>query len=1130
MSIKLFNPNEKPYGHLSNNYSYPIKIDNETWNNITQYIYTNMTPFLYRDKVKKNKNVYKAFKYYIRKTEIDIISDSLLTSLKVKFENPKILDVLLQTGNKDILYISDNDVLGVGKNNIGMNMLGKYLVQIRNEARNKERLQKEIRLKKDLLYEAFKAEMALNFAIRDGDDLNDYFGLSLTGIINKYGYSKIMKNIPNQQTFNRLYNIEDEIKPEYIEQNNKILNLAIQYPDILVYKTRKEQLRMLASLKQSNLDQKIFNIYIDNFIKRNYPNLSSDEYEKIKKEKFNKLSFDEKEKIFNRIKNLRYVENNPVSKSIKLLVDSTYIPSDKEIEEAENFNIIYTSAYGEPKVSKLFEKENIIETEKYTQRSFVASEDFSPRLNPKYLVYKRKIIEKPVSPTYEKTSEEKQNIKKFMEEFDEKSYDSDSSGKSSSSGYSISSESESESEESEEPEEPEEDKLETLQDEKTEEPLILEKYKVYYHSYDDNNNSVDILLFNTIDKTYTSINFKDKKEFTKFFSKIDKTSDLINILKEISEYKIYKYSQGQPKGILKIYPDIYNAKNIENIKADYYNVNMLSPSMYTGMLKINNLDYPSVSHYLITKLFTLIPEINNVKNARKYTLVDPSIDPILPLSDWLNLKDIYIYYQYEYYKSYSKRIQEFARKGLDEKFLTDYKLQELLISTSEKEIVWMGRDNILGMAEMNIYSIDNIEKGEKVSNINFIKKIQNNTYRSNGQNFVGKYLMELRENFSVLKDIEKVRIVSIKNFSDIEEESFIKNWMGMRSNDMCKTILKSIPYINDKYNTKLNIYDKEKTKFVTSNYLFEIVINEIYNSCNYIPIDIENDNIPISFIQMVRKNIKNNKDIVVTEFLWKRILSLLEIIIKNTKNPSLFNVKLLLTNIETLLSKKNNCLEIVKADNNINCIISAIINIIVRLKNIHKKIKKFAYIQDFRYTKEDIEYACSIILNTDKLIKLKHTATAMEIDFLIKEQEAKEEEDAEEEEDEEEKDYLDQDNIDIQGDEDVYEYEEEIPEDKDEDSEAEMEGYEDDFESDYEGFESEGDEGDYDGSDDNILTDDKFNQYRADIVKYFNSNYLDYPIDLLVSEYILIGVNYILKYKMSKKIKTNRINFFSSLV
>jgi predicted NAD-dependent protein-ADP-ribosyltransferase YbiA (DUF1768 family) len=1107
MSIKLFDPNDKPYGHLSNNYSYPIKIDDLVWKNVTQYIYTNMTPILYRNTVKNSKNIHDSFKKYNKQSEVDVLSESLLTALNVKFKNHKILKVLLSTGDNDILYISDNDILGVGKDNNGLNKVGKYLVQIRNQYKNKEKIESGIEYKVKKLYNVFAASLALDYAIRDGNDLKEYFGLTIDEIIDKYSRDKLFKKIPKFEIFKKTFNTDDN--------SVKLLNLGLLYPDVLIYQTRKEELRIMAAYKLFKLKQKIFNTYINNFIKRKYPNLPLDKYEKLKKQKFENLSYDEKEKIINRIYNLKNIENNPIRNNINNFVNSVNIPTDEEINEAENFDIKY-STYDKPIVSKLFEKQNIIESPKYIERNFVSSEEYVPNVNPKYKIKDINInipvldvvSTIPKSPTYNK---------KFMEEFDEKSYDSDASSNSSS-GYSISSESESESES----ENVKEDDKIKIKEEIT--PLFLNKYEVYYHVYDDNNKEVDILLFDVENKIYKSITFKNKGDFRNFFSKLDKTKELTNILKELSEYEPTKLQTTETRGIVKIYSTLYDEENYKNVLNDNYTIQMLSPGMYTGLLSINDINYPSVSHYIIASLFTLIPEIKTFKNAENYTLKNPKEVSSYSPFNWMDLNDIFTYYQYELYKSYNNRIKIFAEKALDVKF-NSYELQEILLSTNNKQLLWTGKDNILGFDKMNIYSIDNIERYDKTSNIDFVKRIKNNVYISNGQNFVGNYLMTLRTKFEKLKLEQKYKIISIDKFNEIENDPVIKNWLDLRSSDMCKTVLKTVKYIKNKYNVEMSIYQKKIKKINTFNYLFEIIINGIYNSCNSIPMNIKNNDISISFINMVRKNIRNNKDILVYEFLWKRLLSLLDFIINNTKEPTLIDVKNLLFKIESLLSQNNKCLKIIQNNNRVNCILSAIINILVRLKEMHKDIKSFSniLILDFIYSKLDVELAVSIILNTQDLIKLKEIYGA----GIYTEEEKR----FEEREEKEEQEFGYEKPIEFE-EEGVEPMEEDLykePETEDEeDDEREIEVYPDEESENEYDYEGEYDEGDCDGSDNNLLTEKMISNYKYTITKFFIENKIGY-IDNTTSEYILRAVNFIINYKMNNKIKNNRINFFATL-
>ena len=51
-----------------------------------------------------------------------------------------------------------------------------------------------------------------------------------------------------------------------------------------------------------------------------------------------------------------------------------------------------------------------------------------------------------------------------------------------------------------------------------------------------------------------------------------------------------------------------------------YSLELLSPIYFTGMLIIEGLEYPTVSHYLYAKLFTLIKGIDTIQIAYNYIL------------------------------------------------------------------------------------------------------------------------------------------------------------------------------------------------------------------------------------------------------------------------------------------------------------------------------------------------------------------------------------------------------------------------------------------------------------------------------------------------------------------------------
>jgi hypothetical protein len=306
--------------------------------------------------------------------------------------------------------------------------------------------------------------------------------------------------------------------------------------------------------------------------------------------------------------------------------------------------------------------------------------------------------------------------------------------------------------------------------------------------------------------------------------------------------------------------------------------------------------------------------------------------------------------------------------------------------------------------------------------------------------------------------------------------------------------------------------------------------------------------IPVYFVNIVKSKLSSQyKSPKVIKFLWNYILSMLEFLVNNIQNPTIYNIKNSLTKIENWNSIKKNCKPILK-DNYSNCIISAIINVLLSLYNISENVNDIAvgennqpileeqkiqamgkisknnwrpvipgiseqykfYTQKFFINPiisiEDINLASSIILNK----KLKISEKESESDYKSEEdEEVLYENPINEEEKESEGDFYN-----------IYPVEEELAE-EDVESEDNDDIYAEESED-----ENEGDDyGEYDGAEDN-MEDDIYTLARyLEENKIFNPDIVNnYEI---LSKNIMKYVKIIKKYNMEKRIKINRINFFN---
>ena len=179
--LKIYNPNDFPFGPLSNNYLFDMNIDGKRWSTVTNYILSNMinTP-LYKlslqqaqikESVKKTNiedkiaqvisntevrqgyklnasdiervrqmvlkdvalqkmNIHELYNFYLGEEYIHTIRTAVENAYNVKISTDEQLQAtLLETENRPIVYVSGNNVLGAGQDGNGQNLIGRILMQ-----------------------------------------------------------------------------------------------------------------------------------------------------------------------------------------------------------------------------------------------------------------------------------------------------------------------------------------------------------------------------------------------------------------------------------------------------------------------------------------------------------------------------------------------------------------------------------------------------------------------------------------------------------------------------------------------------------------------------------------------------------------------------------------------------------------------------------------------------------------------------------------------------------------------------------------------------------------------------------------------------------------------------------------
>jgi len=365
---------------------------------------------------------------------------------------------------------------------------------------------------------------------------------------------------------------------------------------------------------------------------------------------------------------------------------------------------------------------------------------------------------------------------------------------------------------------------------------------------------------------------------------------------------------------------IYFSSNINN------KYQVFSPNVFTGMLEIGSKLYPNPSYYSVAKLLTLIPEIRNLKNAYPYLLKDPSsadikyqsLNSFLPLdeatSNYLRVKD----------GSYRDNLRKYAKIAMDEKFQDD-QFKELLLLTGNSNITYNDlQDNILGIGK-----------------------------DKNGENFVGKYLMQIRNSTFADYNTAKYPILSLEDINQIYEYKYVSNWFEMKAKDMIFSLKLVRDFLNDQYLEQFG--RKCRTRKGGDCFNIEVdyklnhkIMEVIYKFCK--PINKQYKMaVPKKFSEFVKRNMKNPSKNVIKQ-LWDRILSQFETVMETVPVFTLFTFK----QFTVLNSLK---LSLAKCEN--DCIASALDNTIEDLHTILKKITKIDVFNDL-----NTKYATLLILGS----------------------------------------------------------------------------------------------------------------------------------------------------------------------
>lgn len=258
--ILIFNPKDEIYGPLSNNKIKKIYIDGYIYHTVTNYTYANILHYPSFISIIRNfvdlriieKTSYDLYHEEQKLTTIQALYDGYRASLK----NKKIKEILLATGNNEILYLSSDNILGgqlINGEYTGDNQVGKTLMKLRGELKfenNEEYIQENTKKQVYKFYQVFLSLTALSN--KNLSNLQEYRDMNPDEIIS------IAKKESPGLTF-----LESDIVWNLYNQGKfKDISLAIDQPDKFIDIYRQENFKFINSNILKKQKEIIFESYL----------------------------------------------------------------------------------------------------------------------------------------------------------------------------------------------------------------------------------------------------------------------------------------------------------------------------------------------------------------------------------------------------------------------------------------------------------------------------------------------------------------------------------------------------------------------------------------------------------------------------------------------------------------------------------------------------------------------------------------------------------------------------------------------------------------------------------------------------------------------------------------------------
>ena len=365
-TVEFFNPNDIPFGELSNNLISDLYIDNKHWKSVTNYVYSNIVHYNLYKNIIHNSKVFdfreKAIELYGREL-VEKKIESMKIGMIHKFKDEQLRKLLISTGNIPLIYNTDDEVL--------RNEVGPYLMHLRSELMKENIREEKNRQQETENNKIYNIYLAHKFLIKKLDN----FESNLQEYLNKTS-TEILKGVDKSELYFSSAPIQT-IVDLYQKGSMPYINHELENPGTLAEKIREEYLESTII----NAKYVLFERYASNLLSEKYKYIEKDKHLSIIYNQLNVLSDKERKNLKEKVYELYMNGKIEVSdENIQIIINFLKGKEENEIGSGEELEEIKES--GEeiisPQENKINESEIV----------------FSCDMNEKY---------NWLSPCYEKT-------------------------------------------------------------------------------------------------------------------------------------------------------------------------------------------------------------------------------------------------------------------------------------------------------------------------------------------------------------------------------------------------------------------------------------------------------------------------------------------------------------------------------------------------------------------------------------------------------------------------------------------------------------------------------------------------------------------------------------------------------